>query len=328
MSASVAGESAAASVSLRVKRKRSSGALTSIQQVKDDAEEMMLGKILAHLRGKEALQIWVLHMLEKGALQKQCCVQDATDRVVSQSNNKFQLLTIVDWCEILEIVDANIFGKDLTKCASKQQLIEYGCFVAGLDAGSALPARKIQLIGNFMKARAADHFGRRHECLQLHAEGPEHKQKIQQQSWHLQGVFKQETRPVTQADGAASMQTLLVHVSSGASVPWPTEVALDAIIEKNYVESEALFKTPLADIAVTRCFKMRDVAIPTVFWMRRIREEPKSEGRPLPALLDSSPSTAGAASSPVQSSMESSPPPLAILPAGAGAVQVGRSGAY
>eukprot|EP00971_Amphidinium_carterae_P173129 3432402-Amphidinium_carterae.1 len=222
MSASVAGESGVSNA-MRVKRKRSSGALNSIQQLKDDAEEMMLNKILAHLKGKESLQMWVLHMLEKGALQKQCQVSDPGDRSVSQSNNKFNLITIQDWSEVLEVVDPLIFSKELTKSATKQQLVEYGSFVAGIDASSALPSRKVKVVGNFMKTRAQDLFGNRHQSLQLVTQGPDHKRKLVQQVWAQNGVFKQERMVVRNEDGTEETQAMLVHVCSGARVPWPAE---------------------------------------------------------------------------------------------------------
>eukprot|EP00971_Amphidinium_carterae_P031942 629495-Amphidinium_carterae.1 len=75
--ASVAGDSCVRNLRLAKRKRVAPGGIQSIAAVKAEAEEAILNKIVAHLRGFESLQLWVLHMLDKGILQKQASgVQD------------------------------------------------------------------------------------------------------------------------------------------------------------------------------------------------------------------------------------------------------------
>eukprot|EP00971_Amphidinium_carterae_P233558 4635104-Amphidinium_carterae.1 len=316
--ASIAGDSC---VTRLGKRKRAAiGGINSIAAVKAEAEEEILNKIVAHLRGSESLQLWVLHMLDKGILQKQASgTAEKTERMVSQSNNKFNLMSHQDWIDVLAVASPDTFPKEITKSGTKWQLQEYGCYMGGIDPSSAIPSRKVSVIGQFLQSRATDVLSGRHSSLTLVTSGPEHKPKLVQHPWCSNGVFQQLVVDEPIAEGGTEKKVYLQHRATGKSVAWPDTVPTSLAIDKNYVESEAVFHCKLADVSLTRCFKEAGVELPQAWWMRRMKETMPAEGESTLATPGAG-SRDGQGSSPAVTSQDgvaserSSPAPVVAAP--------------
>lgn len=257
----------------------------SIAAIKEDAEDKHLEEICEHLRGNPSLQMLVLHMLEKGTLQKSAADKEGEAKA-AQSANKFQLLSAENWVDILCHFDGKFFQKQVLMKLSKSQLCQIGCFAGCILPASAIISRELKSIASLMVTRSVDILKNRY--LEIDMDGlakmcseEQFKVKDVNLDWSTVGVFKVKEVTVIGKDDDGNQiehkEIHIAHMSSGKSTPLPSELH-GLPIHENYLETKALFKTKLADIPVKRVFDEAKVQIPEPFWLKRIPDARVSVG--------------------------------------------------
>ena len=260
---------------LKKRRLRASTDKASIANIREDAQDTNLNQICKHLEGDPSLQMLVLHMLQKGSL-KHTAKGNAAEKNVAPSSNKFQLLSIENWADILHDFDPLHFDRGILMKLSKAHLCQIGCFSGCLEPGSAIVSRSLKCITSLMLTRSIDMLKSRYLKVDItelgkHCGSDENQKKITvQHDWTKAGVFEIMMPIQSEVDREIDKpKALIVHIASGKSTPLPPEL-YGLEIHDNYLETLAVFRTKLADILVIRVFESAHAVLPKPFWLKRI----------------------------------------------------------
>ena len=155
---SVAPSNYSASGAKRRKSCADLGEKASIADIKAAAQDTTLQSINDHLKGDSALQLVVLHALQTGQFSGKATKEPETVKghVAAASNNKFNLLTIGNWSDVLAQVDPVKYPAEVTLKMSKPDLLRIACYHGCVDPSSALPSRRLDLIAKLLISRSVD----------------------------------------------------------------------------------------------------------------------------------------------------------------------------
>ena len=272
---------------LKKRRLRASTDKASISTIREDAQDTNLNKICKHLEGDPSLQMLVLHMLQKGALQH-TAKGTVAEKSVATSSSKFQLLSIENWAASLHDFSPLRFNRGILMKLSKAHLCQIGCFTGCLEPGPAIASRSLKCITSLMLTRSIDMFKSRRPKVDInelgkHCWSDENQKKINvQHDWTKAGVFEIKMPIQSEVDREIDKsKALILHISSGKSTALPPELyGLEA--HDNYLVTLAVFKTKLADVLVIRVFESAQAVLPKPFWLKRIpgsRLAPSPDGK-------------------------------------------------
>lgn len=181
------------------------------------------------------------------------------------STNKFNLLSVENWADILTMFDGVHFEKEHLMKLPKTTLCKLGCMVGGIDPASALCCRKLRTVASFMKRRSSSIYSDRYVRVKIiPIEGSD---EVQEYDFDEpgKGVFD-----VKITDGAPAK---IVHVGTGAEVEMPAEMKeLGGKILNNYSDATAYFKGRFSDPLITRIFEAQSVTLPKPYWIKKITD--------------------------------------------------------
>lgn len=261
------GASDASSVIAQRKRARRSTGSGS-QQLGDiilQAEEENMECIRTHLAGKMDLQSLVIHMLEKGSLVKQRQKVELKEPMAATSTNKFNLLSVENWADILTMFDGIHFDKEVLMTVAKKDLCKVGCMIAGIDPTSALISRKLKVIAKLMKKRASDTYNDMY--LRVKFEKPENSEQRSPHSFDSNGmgIFDVQLNE-------AKTKGKIIHVGTKQEVDMPKEMIKhgEGKVYNNYSEQVACFKGEYSDPPIIKVFEKAGKTLPKLFWIKKI----------------------------------------------------------
>ena len=255
---------AGSSTALGSRRKRPRAEGQNVGDIILEAEEENMARIRAHLRGKMDVQNLVIHMLEKGSLKPK--VKASHDEpTAAPSTNKFQLLSVENWADILSMFDGVHFDKAVLVKIPKHDLCRIGCMVSGIEPGSALVSRKLRVIATFMKRRSSELYGDMYTRVKF--KQLENSNEFASYDFDAPGCG---TFDVEVSDDKTEGK--IIHPGTQQEVPMPKEMLENGggIVHSNYSEHSAYFKGEYCDPAIFRVFEKAGKTLPMPFFIKKI----------------------------------------------------------
>lgn len=107
------------------RKRRRAAESTNIEDIANDCEEDNLARISNYLRGKGDEQALVLYRIRNGKLEKKVKVTEE-EPMAAAITNKFSLLSIDNWADIISMVDGVHFEKEHLMWLPKNTLCKLG----------------------------------------------------------------------------------------------------------------------------------------------------------------------------------------------------------
>ena len=248
----------------RARRSLGSGSQQHVGDIIMQAEEENLECIRTHLAGKMDLQSLVIHMLEKGSLKQKQKVEPK-EPMAATSTNKFNLLSVENWADVLTMFDGIHFDKEVLMAVAKKDLCKVGCMIAGIDPTSALISRKLKVVAKFMKKRATEIYSDLY--LRVKFERPENSEQRSPHDFDSNGmgIFDVQLNE-------AKTKGKIIHVGTKQEVDMPKEMIKhgEGKVYNNYSEQAACFKGEYSDPPIIKVFEKAGKTLPKLFWIKKI----------------------------------------------------------
>ena len=191
-----------------------------------------------------------------------------TELKAAVSTNKFHMLSIENWSEILFIVSPEKFPKEVTMLGNKAWLCKVGCWIAGLNKDSAIPSRVLRVVANTIRARADQIYGSRYDQVVIVADdaGCDLDEK-HDFTKHPGSFFAEYTEPEFQAG--------FIHHRGTAKhrVPIPPDFkGTELTFLNNHDEHLASLQGKFSDPLISRIFKEGGIELPKPFYLKKITD--------------------------------------------------------
>lgn len=280
------------------------------------AEEENMARIRDMLAGNMDLQTLCIHMLEKNLLrpQRKTKIDEPT---AAASTNKFSLLSVENWADILSMFDGVVFEKEQLLKLKKEMICKMGCMAGGLDPASALCSRRLRVIASLMKRRSSDIFADRYTRVKLVVD--EDTEQI------VEHDFSQNGKGVFDVTLSADKKSgTITHIGTGREVAIPAEMIENGPkIYDNYSESTAYFKGNYSNPLISMVYEKAGAKLPKLFWLKKITDyvDPSLTEEALGSLAGA---TEAAGAAPAAAPATSSDPPpdrVPMPPAGDGGAE-------
>ena len=243
----------------------------SIDAVRHNLEVGNFVEIFQYMSGKLDAQALCVQFIKDGKFEsnKKRKIDDEEPKA-APSTNKFIMLSIDNWCEILQYVDSDKFPKPVMSLGSKSWLCTVGCWMGGIQKDSAIPARSLRVIGMFIRQRSTDIYGSRHLSINAIPDASGEKLEVQHDFATNVGSFTAEYHH----DDHLGQSGRLVHYGTERlSCPIPDEFKGQILVfKKNHSDDEATLAGKYSDPLLRRIFKESGIDIPKTWWQKRITD--------------------------------------------------------
>ena len=262
-------EDARESLAAFFKKRRTERDGDSIEGIRSSLEEENFLRIFSAMTGKLDSQALCLKFIRMGKFEASRSRQKA-DLILkaAQSTNKFHMLSIESWSDVLFMVDALVFPKEKTSLATKAWLCMVGCWAGGIDKDSAIPSRVLSVIAKTIKDRSVNIFGSRHTQVVI---------VLNDDETELEQVHNFETDPgsfyAVYDDEAHSNGWIHHRGTVERKVRIPNGFRGGPIrVMNNHMDSKASLSGEYSDPLVTRIFKQNNIDLPKIFFLKKITD--------------------------------------------------------
>ena len=238
----------------------------TIEGMKLKLEEENFLHIFQHMAGKLDAQALCIKMIKAGKFTASKNQKSTfSEPRAATSTNKFHMLSIENWSDILFMLAPEKFPKELALLGSKAWLCSIGCLIGGLYKDSAIPSRLLRVIAETMKARADQIFGSRYDLIVIVADEAGSDLVNKHDFTKDPGCFYAEYTE-------ENFQAGFIHHRGTAKhkVPIPADFkGKELTFLDNHCEHMAALQGSLSDPLMSRIFHQSGIELPKLFSRKR-----------------------------------------------------------